>query len=107
MTQQQAKSAGGRKPSSTVYWMRFGFAIAAGFANYAFGINEANFDGLAFPLAIGLGGAFYLASVMVVRHVLHYGEAELKGKNRAITLGGGTFIMVWIMIAVLLNTLGV
>lgn len=87
--------------------MRFGLAIAAGFANYALGINETSFDGLAFPLAIGLGAIFYLASVMVVRHVLHFGEAELKGKNRAITLGGGTFIMVWIMIAVLLNTLGI
>jgi len=28
----------------------------------------------------------------------------LKGKNRQITLGGGTFIFVWIMVTVLLNT---
>lgn len=87
--------------------MRFAFAIAAGFTNYSLGINEVNFNGLALPVAIGLGVVFYLASVMVVRHLLHYGEVELKGKNKPITLGGGTFVMVWIMIAVLLNTLGV
>jgi len=37
--------------------------------------------------------------------VLHYGEVELKGKNKYITSGGGTFIVLWIMVAVLLNTL--
>jgi hypothetical protein len=29
----------------------------------------------------------------------------LKGKNRYITLGGGTFIVLWIMVSVLLKTL--
>ncbi len=90
-----------------MYWLRFALAVAAGFANYFLGINETNFDGLAFPLAIGLGVVFYLASILVVRRVLHYGEVELKGKNRYITLGGGTFIMIWVMISVLLNTLAV
>ena len=37
---------------------------------------------------------FYLLSVPIVRYILRYGEVELKGKNKYITLGGGTFIVV-------------
>jgi hypothetical protein len=47
-----------------------------------------------------------LLSILVVRHVLHYGEAELRGKSRDVTLGGGTFIVLWIMVTVLFYTLG-
>ena len=93
------------KPSSIVYWMRVGLAVAAGFANHFLGITELNFGELAFPLAIGMGVVFYLLSILIVRNVLHYGEVELKGKNRYITSGGGTFIILWIMVAVLLNTI--
>jgi hypothetical protein len=73
-------------------------AIAAGFANHYLHVTDM-------ILGIGLGLIFYMISVAIVQYVLHYGEAELKGKNRHITLGGGTFIVVWIMVAVLLNTL--
>lgn len=80
-------------------------AVAAGFANHYLGITEANFGDLAFPLAIGMGVVFYLISILIVRNMLHYGEVELKGKNKYITLGGGTYIVLWVMVAVLLNTL--
>lgn len=45
-----------------------------------------------------------MISVAIVRYVLHYGEAELKGKNKYITLGGGSFLILWIMTSVLLYT---
>ena len=93
------------KPSSIVYWMRFFLAIAAGFTNYILGITNANFGDLAFPLAIGVAVIFYVVSIFVVNNVLKYGIAELKGKNRNITLGGGTFMMAFVMVSVLLNTL--
>lgn len=93
------------KPSSIVYWLRVGLAIAAGFTNHFLGITELKFGELAFPLAVGMGVVFYLVSILIVRNVLHYGVVELKGKNRYITSGGGTFIVLWIMIAVLLNTI--
>ena len=80
-------------------------AVAAGFANHFLGITELNFGELAFPLAIGMGVVFYLLSILIVRNVLRYGEVKLKGKNRYITSGGGTFIILWIMVAVLLNTI--
>ena len=95
------------KPSSVVYWMRFVLAILAGLSNQVLHIDYARFGDLATYLGIGLGVAFYLLSVVIVRHVLHYGEAELRGKNRDITLGGGTFIFVWIMVTVLFYTLGI
>ena len=80
-------------------------AVVTGFANQYLGINEASFGDLALPVAIALGVLVYMLTVIMVRNVLHYGEAELKGKNRYITLGGGTFIVLWVMVSVLLKTL--
>ena len=57
------------------------------------------------PSRIALGFAVYLLSIFIVRNLLRFGELELKGKNKYITLGGGTFIVLWVMISVLLNTL--
>jgi hypothetical protein len=80
-------------------------AVAAGFVNYFLGVTEVSYGELALPVGIGLGLLFYLLSIVIVRNLLHYGELELKGKNKYITLGGGTFIVIWVMVAVLLNTL--
>jgi len=93
------------KPTSVVYWLRFLLAIAAGFANNFLQIKQAILGDLAIFAFIGLGLIFYILSIVVVKFGLNYGEAELKGKNQYVTLGGGTFIVVWIMVAVLLNTL--
>jgi len=93
------------KPSSVVYWMRFGLAVLAGASNQLLHINYASFGDASTYVGIGLGVAFYLLSVMIVRHLLHYGEAELRGKNKDVTLGGGTFIFVWIMTTVLFYTI--
>jgi hypothetical protein len=102
---QQAQPKPRIKPNSVVYWLRVLLAIVAGFANHFLGITDTTLGDLAFPAAIGLGLLIYLFSVFIVQRVLRYGELELKGKNRYLTLGGGTFIVLWIMISVLLNTL--
>ena len=81
------------------------FAIFAGLTNELLHVNVATFGDFAAFAGIGLGIAFYLASVLIVRNVLRYGETELRGKNRDVTLGGGTYIMVWIMVTVLFYTL--
>jgi hypothetical protein len=87
--------------------MRVLLAVIAGIVNQVLHIGQAMLGDpmLAFLAAVGLGIGFYLLSVVIVKYVFHYGEAELKGKHRYITLGGGTFIVVWIMVAVLINTL--
>jgi hypothetical protein len=87
--------------------MRLVFAILAGLTNELLHVNAVNFGDFAAFLGIGVGVAFYLLSVILVQHVFHYGEAELRGKNRYITLGGGTFIFVWIMTSVLFYTIAV
>lgn len=79
--------------------------MVAGLTNNSLNINSVTFGEFAIFLGIGLGLVFYLFSVLIVKNVFHYGETELKGKNRYITLGGGTYIVLWIMVAVLLNTL--
>lgn len=68
-------------------------------------ISVATLGDLALVVGIGLGVVFYLMSVFIVRYLLRYGEVELKGKKRYITVGGGTFIVVWVMVAVLLNSI--
>ena len=80
-------------------------AVAAGFANHFLGITESSFGDLSLYVGIVVGLAFYLLSIFIVRNIFRFGELELKGKNRYITLGGGTFIVLWVMVSVLLNTL--
>lgn len=92
------------KPATTVYWLRVGLAFVAGFANEYLHVNQASLGDFAVIVGIGLGVVFFLISVAIVRYVLHYGEAELKGKNKYITLGGGSFLILWIMTSVLLYT---
>ena len=96
------------KPATAVYWMRFILAILAGFANDYLHISSTQpmWGNLAELGGIGLGACFYIVSILIVRFVFRYGEAELKGKHKYITIGGGTFIVLWIMILVLVNSLG-
>jgi len=55
----------------------------------------------------GIAAAFvvYVASYFLVRYGLGYGEVELKGKQRAVMLGSGTFVFVWAAVWMLLFTL--
>jgi len=47
----------------------------------------------------------YVASYFLVKYGLRYGEVELKGKQRAVILGSGTFVFVWAAAWMLLFTL--
>jgi len=97
------------RPPSLVYWLRFSVAIVAGFVNNYLHIGQSNpaigDPNLALIAGIVLGLGFYALSILIVRYVLRYGDTELKGRHRDVTLGGGTFIVVWVMVSVLLNTL--
>lgn len=96
------------KPANVVYWMRCLLGIVAGCANDYLHISSTQpmWGNLAQFVGIGLGVCFYAFSILIVRFVFRYGEAELKGKHKYITLGGGTFIVLWIMMLVLVNSLG-
>ena len=79
-------------------------AILAGIANNYLHISAAALGDLALIVGIGLALGFYGLSIVIIRHGFHLGETELKGKRRDVTLGGGTFIMVWVLVSVVLNT---
>ena len=95
------------KPTSAVYWMRFFLGIAAGFAEQVLHVNVTTLGDYASIIGIGVGIIFYALSVFIVRYLFRYDAVALRGKNRDITLGGGTYIFIWIMMTVLLNTLSV
>jgi hypothetical protein len=92
------------KPTSIVYWMRVVLAVVAGFANQFLHIDQVSFGDFAVFIGIGLGIVIYALSIVIVQRVLHFGEVEMKGKNRYITLGGGTFIVLWIVVSIFLYT---
>jgi len=56
-------------------------------------------------VGIGVAFAVYVASYFFFRYGLKYGEPELKGKYRSLSLGSGTFIFVWAAVWILLFTL--
>ena len=95
------------KPTSVVYWMRLFLAIMAALTETVLHVNVLTLGDLAQVAGIAIGIVFYLLSVMIVKYVLRYDDAALKGKNKQVTLGGGTYIFIWIMMTVLLNTLTV
>jgi hypothetical protein len=93
----------GLKPSSVVYWSRLLIAIATGVGS-VFTLRDVvsgEMAGFVYPAVAFL---VYAVTAVIFRYQLGYGEAQLKGKNRYITLGIGTFIITWLMALVLTYT---
>ena len=85
------------KPSGIVYWFRFFLAILVGTLSYV--LHLKGIQGLSTMML------FYIISYYIVRYGLKYGEAELKGKNKIVMIGIGTYIFVWAATWILLYTL--
>ena len=51
-----------------------------------------------------MGIGIYAISVFLVKYILHYGPTELKGPNKHITLGIGSYIIWFLFTTILLNT---
>lgn len=92
------------KPSSVVYWSRFFIALATGVGS-VFALREVVTGELAMVVYPAVAILVYALTVAVYRYGLRYGQAELKTKNRAITLGIGTFIFAWLASLALTYTL--
>ena len=84
-------------PSSIVYWFRFLLAIVVGALSFFLGMEGT--EGLWFMIIM------YIFSYLVVKHGLKYGEKELKGRNKTVMIGIGTYIFIWALVWILLNTL--
>lgn len=47
----------------------------------------------------------FIISYLIVKYGLKYGEKELKGKNKTVMIGIGTYIFIWALCWILLYTL--
>lgn len=91
-------------PTSIVYWLRLGFGVLAGVIYNVLGLG---LFGVALGTLgiVGVGIGVYAVSVFIVKYVLGYGETELKGPNKHVSLGFGSFIIWMLFTAILLNTI--
>ena len=55
--------------------------------------------------AISMAIGIYAISVFVVKYILRYGPTELKGPNKHITLGIGSYIIWFLFTTILFNTI--
>lgn len=92
------------KASSVVYWSRFFIAIATGIGS-VIALKGVVSEDLATAAYATLAVLVYALTAVTYRFLLGYGEAELKGKNRYITLGIGSFIFAWMAAVVLTYTI--
>ena len=91
-------------PTTLVYWTRLGFAVLAGVLYNALGLHGPDVvQGTASAISIAIG--IYAISVFLVKYVLRYGTTELKGPNKHITLGIGSYIIWFLFTTILLNTI--
>lgn len=85
------------KPSSIVYWFRFALAISTGVM--CFLLRMVGMEGFSTMIFM------YIISYLVVKHGFRYGEKELKGRNKPVMIGIGTYIFAWAATWILLYTL--
>lgn len=91
-------------PTTLVYWTRLGFAVLAGVLYNLLGLHGSDiFVGTSSAISMAIG--IYAISVFVVKYILRYGPEELKGPNKHITLGIGSYIIWFVFVTTLLNTI--
>ena len=91
-------------PPTLVYWTRLGFAVLAGVLYNALPFRGLDvLQGTASVISMGIG--IYAISVFLVKYGLRYGPTELKGPNKHITLGIGSYVIWFLFTTILLNTI--
>ena len=91
-------------PTSIVYWLRLGFGVLSGVVYNLIGFYQLGDLGLQTLALISVGMGMYSLSVIIVKNILGYGPDELKGPNKHVTIGMGSFIIWMIFTTILLNT---
>ena len=90
-------------PTSIVYWLRLGFGVLSGVVYNVVGFGQGGVaTGTLALISVGIG--IYALSVIIVKNVLGYGPDELKGPNKHVTIGMGSYIIWMIFTTILLNT---
>ena len=91
-------------PTSIVYWLRLGFGVLSGVVYNLIGFYQLKDLGLQTLGLISVGIGMYSLSVILVKNVFGYGPDELKGPNKHVTIGMGSFVIWLIFTTILLNT---
>lgn len=91
-------------PTSIVYWLRLGFGVLSGVVYTLIGFYQLNDLALQTLALISVGIGMYSVSVILVKNILGFGPDELKGPNKHVTIGMGSFIIWMIFTTILLNT---
>jgi len=90
-------------PTSVVYWLRLGFGALSGAVYNLIGFNQGGVAlGTLALISVGIG--IYAVSILVVKNVLGYGPEELKGPNKHVTIGLGSYVIWMVFTTILLNT---
>jgi len=90
-------------PTSIVYWLRLAFGVLAGVVYNIVGFGQGGVIlGTLALISVGIG--VYAVSVILVKNILGYGPDELKGPNKHVTLGMGSYVIWMIFTTILLNT---
>ena len=84
-------------PTGIVYWTRFALGIVAGVLCHLLKMKGS--DGISLMVLI------YLSSYFMVKYGWRYTEEELKGRNKSVLLGVGTYIFLWAATWIFLYTL--
>ena len=90
-------------PASLVYWIRLGFGVLAGVIFNLTGFGSLGV-GLGTLSMITVGIGVYSVSIFLVKNLLGYGPEILKGPNKHVTIGMGSYVIWMIFTTILLYT---
>lgn len=91
-------------PASIVYWLRLGFGVISGVVYNIIGFASLGNIGLQTLGLISVGVGVYSLSILLVKNILGFGPDVLKGPNKHVTIGMGSYIIWMVFTTILLNT---
>lgn len=91
-------------PTSIVYWLRLGFGALSGIVYNLIGFAQLGNIALQTLGLISVGVGMYSLSIILVKNILGYGPDELKGPNKHVTTGLGSYIIWMVFTTILVNT---
>jgi len=84
------------KPSAKVYWVRVLFAVPTALLSDLLGLSDWR--------ALSFGIMMYLLSYYIIRYGLYVDPNRVGGVSSLMTIGLGSFFMVWLAVLGLVNT---
>lgn len=87
------------KPSAVVYWVRVIFAVPTGLLSFLLKLSDWR--------ALSFGIMMYLISYYIIRYGLNMDPNSVGGTSKLMTIGVGSFFMVWLAVLGLVNTFSI